>query len=251
MRQDGRVVVDDRVRDQPGALVADLNFDVSAPGQFLLPADLSDGRAQLVVRLDAVLRAMDITFQFWIAQVAQRVDTAHEFVELEDRAPRRVRRGVGAQLANQRALGHLLQPERGDNLIHVRFFFDDQRQVNLADRANQVFLVQRRVVGAIQFFQLIFHVGEARFEARAEPVQNGEVGLVDAVHVTGDRRWHDVGRIAIPTVARRLKWLDRVLRSTAHTSTLCSPSNSEQFAESRNVHVAATHQHADTLPFQL
>ena len=40
VRQDGRVVVDDRVRDQPSALVADLNFDVSSPGQLLLSADL-------------------------------------------------------------------------------------------------------------------------------------------------------------------------------------------------------------------
>lgn len=44
-REDGRVVEDDRVGDQPGALVADLNFDVGAPGQFLLAADLGDGRA--------------------------------------------------------------------------------------------------------------------------------------------------------------------------------------------------------------
>ena len=45
VRQDGRVVVDDRVRDQPGALVADLNFDVGPPGQLLLSADLGDSRA--------------------------------------------------------------------------------------------------------------------------------------------------------------------------------------------------------------
>lgn len=44
-REDGRVVEDDRVGDQPGALVANLNFDVGAPGQFLLAADLGDGRA--------------------------------------------------------------------------------------------------------------------------------------------------------------------------------------------------------------
>ena len=45
VRQDGRVVVDDRVRDQPGALVADLNLDVGPPGQLLLSADLGDSRA--------------------------------------------------------------------------------------------------------------------------------------------------------------------------------------------------------------
>ena len=35
-RQDGRVVIDDRIGDQSGALVADLDFDVGATGQFLL-----------------------------------------------------------------------------------------------------------------------------------------------------------------------------------------------------------------------
>jgi hypothetical protein len=66
--------------------------------------------------------------------------------------------------------------------------------------ADQALLVQRRIVGAVQFLQLIFQVGEARLEAQAEPVQDGEVGLVDAVHVAGDRGRHDVGRVAIPDV---------------------------------------------------
>jgi hypothetical protein len=44
-RQDGGVVVDDRIRDQPRALVADLDFDVGPAGQLLLAADLGDGRA--------------------------------------------------------------------------------------------------------------------------------------------------------------------------------------------------------------
>jgi hypothetical protein len=42
VRQDGRVVVDDRVGDQARALVADLDFDVGAPSQFLLPADMGN-----------------------------------------------------------------------------------------------------------------------------------------------------------------------------------------------------------------
>jgi hypothetical protein len=45
VQQDSRVVVDDHVGDQPRALVADLDFDVSAPGQFFLSADLGDSRA--------------------------------------------------------------------------------------------------------------------------------------------------------------------------------------------------------------
>ena len=54
-RKDRRVVVDDRVGDQPGALVADLNFDIGTAGQLFFAADLRDGRAQLVIGLDAVL----------------------------------------------------------------------------------------------------------------------------------------------------------------------------------------------------
>ena len=92
-RQDGGVVVDDRVGDQPRALVADLDFEVGPSGQFLLAADLGDGRAELVVGLDAVLRAMHVALQLRVAQVAQRVDAADQLVELEDRPPRRVRRG--------------------------------------------------------------------------------------------------------------------------------------------------------------
>ena len=39
-RQDGGVVIDDGVGDQPRALIADLAFDVGSAGQFLLAADL-------------------------------------------------------------------------------------------------------------------------------------------------------------------------------------------------------------------
>ena len=72
-RQDGGVVVDDRVRDQLSALVADLDLDIGPPREFLLAADLGDGRAELVVGLDPVLRALDIALQLWMAQVAQGV----------------------------------------------------------------------------------------------------------------------------------------------------------------------------------
>ena|SRR6516165_10825570 len=44
-RDSGGVVIDDRIRDQPCALVADLDFDVGPAGQLLLAADLGDGRA--------------------------------------------------------------------------------------------------------------------------------------------------------------------------------------------------------------
>ena len=112
-----------------------------------------------MVRLDAVLRAVDIALQLRITQVPQCVDAAHNFVELEDRAPRRVRSGVSAQLADKRTLGHFLEAQRGDDLIHVRFFVGDHREVSLADRADQEFLVPRRFVGAIQFLQLVIEFG--------------------------------------------------------------------------------------------
>ncbi|MBV9998527.1 MAG: hypothetical protein JO015_05370 [Verrucomicrobia bacterium] len=43
-RQDGGVVVEDRVGNQPGARVAEFDFDVDPAGQLLLAADLGDGR---------------------------------------------------------------------------------------------------------------------------------------------------------------------------------------------------------------
>jgi len=73
--------------DQPPALIADLAFDVRPSGQFLLATDLGDSRAQLVVRLDAVVRAMDSALHLRVAQVASRVAAADELVEFEDCAP--------------------------------------------------------------------------------------------------------------------------------------------------------------------
>lgn len=153
-----------------------------------------------MVGLDAILRAMHVPLQFRIAQVAQRVDAADELVELEDCAPCRIRRGVGAQLADQRALDHFLQAQCGDDLVDVGLLTDDELPVDLADRMDQALLVQYRIIGAVQLLELVFQIGEARFEAQPEPVQDGEVGLVDAVHVAGDRGRHDVGRVAIPDV---------------------------------------------------
>jgi hypothetical protein len=70
----------------------------------------------------------------------------------------------------------------------------------LSDRLNQAFLVQRRVVDTIQFLQLVIEVCEARLEAQPEPIQDSEVGFVDAVHVAGDRSRHYIRRVAIPDV---------------------------------------------------
>lgn len=163
-----------------------------------------------MVGLDAVLRARHVSFHLRIAQVAQRIDAAHQLVEFEDRSPYRIRRRVAAQLADQCALGHFLEGQRGDDLVDVRLLVDDELPVDLADRPNQALFVRRRIVGAIQFLELVFKVGETRLEAQSVPVQDGEVGLVDAVHVAGDRGRHDVRRTRCRTHGS--------LRSHAHRS---------------------------------
>ena len=70
-----------------------------------------------------ILRALDVTLQLWIAEIPQGVDAADQFVELEDRAPRRVRLGVGAQLPDQGALGHFLEAQCRYDLIDVGVSF--------------------------------------------------------------------------------------------------------------------------------
>ena len=50
--QDGGIVIDDGICDEPGALVADLDLNVGSAGEFFLAAYLSDGEAELVVGLD-------------------------------------------------------------------------------------------------------------------------------------------------------------------------------------------------------
>jgi hypothetical protein len=55
----------------------------------------------------------------------------------------------GAQLADQRALGHLLQAQRGDDLVDVGLLVDDRLPVDLADRADQALRVPRGIVGAV------------------------------------------------------------------------------------------------------
>jgi len=110
--------------------------------------------AELVVGLDTVLRAVHGAFELWVAQVAQRVDAADELVELEDRAPRWIRRGVGAQLADQRALGYLLEAQRGDDPVDVGLLINDDLQIDLAGWLDQTLLVRRRRVGTIEFLRV-------------------------------------------------------------------------------------------------
>ena len=43
--------------------------------------------------------------------------------------------------------------------------------VDLSDGTDQALLIQRRIVGAVEFFELRFQIGETRFEAAPEPVR--------------------------------------------------------------------------------
>ena len=70
-------------------LLISISMSVLPVSSFLV-ADLGDGRAELVVGLDAVLRAVHVSVATAVAQVAQRVDAADQLVELEDRPRRRV-----------------------------------------------------------------------------------------------------------------------------------------------------------------
>ena len=45
---------------------------------------------------------------------------------------------------------------------------------------------------AVEVLQLRIQVRKARCEIHAEPVQDAEVGHIDAVHVAGDRGRRDV-----------------------------------------------------------
>ena len=119
-----------------------------------------------MVGLDPVLRAMDVALQLRVAQVAQGVEAADQFVELEDRPPCRVRSGVGAQLSDQRTLRHFLEAERGDDRVDVGFLVHNRLPIDRADGTNQAFLVERRIVGAVELLQLRLQIGEARLEAQ-------------------------------------------------------------------------------------
>ena len=47
---------------------------------------------------------------------------------------------------------------------------------------------------------MCLQIGETRLEAQSEPVHDGEVGLVDAVHIAANHGRHDVGCVAVPDI---------------------------------------------------
>lgn len=54
-RKDGGVVINDRLCDQPTALIADLEVNIRLTAQLFLAPDLGNRRSELVIGLDAVL----------------------------------------------------------------------------------------------------------------------------------------------------------------------------------------------------
>lgn len=88
-----------------------------------------------------------------------------QLVELEDRLACAVVLRQGAKFPDEGTLGHFLEAERGDDLIDMAFFPDNQLAVDLADWLDQAMLVLRGVVAAVPVFQLGLQVGEARFRS--------------------------------------------------------------------------------------
>ena len=80
--------------------------------------------------------------------------------------------------------------------LPICFLIDNGLPVDLADGPDQAFLVPRRVIGAVESLQLFVQIGKLRLETPTEPMQDGEVGLVDAVHVAGNGDRHDIRRVA-------------------------------------------------------
>ena len=145
-----------------------------------------------MVGLDTILGAMDIALQLRVPDVVERVDAADQLIEFEDSLSGRIVLGQGAQLADQRALAHLLEPQGGDDPVDIILLGGDQAAVDLSGRRQKVGLVLCDVAGAIEVLELRLKAGEAGRKSRPKPVRDGEVRLVDAVHVAGDRGRHDI-----------------------------------------------------------
>ena len=138
LREQDRIVGNDDIGDQPGALVADRHIEIGSAGQLLSSADLGNRRPQLMIGLEPVLRAMDISLQLRIAVVFEGVDAAHQLVELEDRLSRRVMLRQGAQFANQPILTGFLEPKSGDDPVYTGVVGDDRLAVDLSGGLKKV-----------------------------------------------------------------------------------------------------------------
>jgi len=115
-----------------------------------------------------------------------------------------MRRGVRTERPDQGTLGHLLERQCRHNLVDGGLLVLNHATIDLTDGTDQGALVARRIVRAGELFELRVQLGKARREAEPQPVQDREIGLVDAVHGAGDRGRSDVRRIAIPDVAHMM-----------------------------------------------
>jgi hypothetical protein len=105
-----------------------------------------------------------------------------------------------AQLADQGLLAHFLDAQRGDDLLDHGRIVADERPVELAHRFDQVIGVLRKIFPAEQMLELRLETREAWREFPLEPVNDGEIRFVHAVHVASDRRGYDVGGVVVTDV---------------------------------------------------
>lgn len=85
-------------------------------------------------------------------------------------------------------------------MIQIGFFSGNQMTVNLPHRLNQEISIPLLVRATVEVLQLGMQIGESRCQVHAEPVQDGKVGHVDAVHVAGDCGRLDVGGVVVADV---------------------------------------------------
>src|SRR5271166_2904072 len=104
---------------------------------------------------------MDITLQLRVLDVVERVDTADQLIEFEDSLSGRIVLRQGAQLADQRALAHLLEPQGGDDPVDIILLGGDQAAVDLSGRRQKVRLVRCDAAVAVEVPELRLKAGEA------------------------------------------------------------------------------------------
>ena len=153
-----------------------------------------------MIGLDPVLRAMDVTLQLRAADVLQRVETAHELVVFKDGLAGAVLGREQTQLVDQCGLAGFLERQGSDDAVEGIELADDQAPVDLPGRLEEERGIAADVVSTEEMGNLRLEAGEARGGLHAEPVEDGEVGLVDAVHVAGDDGRPDLRAVAIADI---------------------------------------------------
>lgn len=143
---------------------------------------------------------MDISLQLSVSEVIEGVDAAHQLVELEDRLSRRVMLRQGTQFANQRVLTGFLESKGSNDPVEIGVPGDDCLAVDLSGRLKKIGFLRGGICPAIQMLDLRLQVGEARRQLQSEPVRDGEIRLVDDVHVAGYGGWHDVRSVVVADV---------------------------------------------------